>query len=644
MLQDCYTRRVPPGAATAPDKLRSRDPASQPAGTRTRFLHAAYREIISRFVSFGLIEHPLPLMRSFVKFLEQLSKSVDCRVDDFRGIGFYVLLQDGETFYLLASREGRLRMRTASGFESLATREIPGVTELSVETTRAQKELFSDDLRDFLALYRIDATELDAPDGALDLALGGSGEEMDTLVEALEQPGVVEIGVAEKTIPLNLVSHKMLYVRFDGLVRIRDLYADTFAPSRTRATRRRLIQVVSAVVVVSLGAVWLSERLSRQDAEVVAQSASLPVAESVPTTGSGMGEVAPAATEETAEPAGDTANESQHEVVHEVVHLSLAWDKTYNQPITSTPLVSGDRVIFGGRDGNLYALSGENGSVLWRYKAAGGIGASPRVSDKRVISADYNGNVFAVGLEDGKRVWNRKLPGKVVSTPCLGDGEVLVGCYNGTAYALSVETGRVLWRLSTGARIRASAAFSDGRYYVPSYNGKLYSVTAGTGTVRWETRLEGRLSSSPAVWGSLLVIGGPKGSIYGLNTETGTIRWKYRAQGPVDAFVLQEGGKVFAGSNDKHLYCLDAASGNLLWKYETKGVILGRAVVTGDYAIFPSYDGTVYCVNLETGLEVDQFETNGPVFSSPTLGTDRVYFGNNKGKFYCLSLRGKEAS
>ncbi|MCK5618683.1 MAG: hypothetical protein KAJ17_04750, partial [Candidatus Krumholzibacteria bacterium] len=190
LLQDCYTRRVPPGAATAPDKLRSRDPASQPAGTRTRFLHAAYREIISRFVSFGLIEHPLPLMRSFVKFLEQLSKSVDCRVDDFRGIGFYVLLQDGETFYLLASREGRLRMRTASGFESLATREIPGVTELSVETTRAQKELFSDDLRDFLALYRIDATELDAPDGALDLALGGSGEEMDTLVEALEQPGV----------------------------------------------------------------------------------------------------------------------------------------------------------------------------------------------------------------------------------------------------------------------------------------------------------------------------------------------------------------------------------------------------------------------------------------------------------------------
>ena len=169
LLQDCRTS----GAATTP-------------ASRQNFLQGAYREIISRYVSFGRIEHPLPMARTLVSFLDSLSHRIDCRMDDFRGIGFFLLFQDGNEFFLLASREGRARIRTAEGFETLAAREIPGVTELPVESSSAQKELFSRDLKDFLALYRIDTTRLESPSGTLDLALGGSGEEMDTLIDALK--------------------------------------------------------------------------------------------------------------------------------------------------------------------------------------------------------------------------------------------------------------------------------------------------------------------------------------------------------------------------------------------------------------------------------------------------------------------------
>lgn len=635
LLQDCSTRRASREAPLITDKVVSNSTDHSSRATRSLFLRGAYREIISRFVSFGLIEHPLPLVRSIVKFLEQLSKAVDSRVDDFRGIGFYILLQDGETFYLLASREGRVRLKTTGGFVSLGTREIPGVTELPVETSRAQKELFSDDLRDFVALYRIDTKNLDAQDGELNVTFGGSGNEMDTMIEALQQPGVVEKGVAEKTIPLNQITHKMLYVRFDGLVRTRDLYVSTSVSTHPPGTQRRLFQVVAVIALVSLGAVWLSARLSQHEAERGVHLQETEAVQPLPNgTVGGEGDV-------TADVASLQAVTGEDE---QAVRFSLLWQKTYNQPVTSSPLVAGNRVVFGGRDGYLYALTEDEGSVLWRYKASDGIGASPKMVGGRVIAADYAGNVFAVGANDGQRIWNRKLPAKVVSTPCVGDGEVLVGCYNGTAYALSVETGRVLWRLATGARIRGSAAYADGRFFVPSYSGMLYAVTGGTGGVKWETRLEGRISSSPAVAESLLVIGGPKGSIYGLDADTGKIRWKYGAQGPVDSFVLQNGGRVFVGSNDKHLYCLDAKSGDLLWKYKTGGVVLGRAVVSGDLVVFPSYDGKIYCVNAATGEFVDRYETSGAVFSSPALGTDKAYFGNNKGKFYCVSLRGEDAS
>ena len=106
-------------------------------------------------------EHPLPLMRSLVPVLDNLSKSGEFRVNDLAGIGIFVLIQHGETFYLLASRSDKLRLRTSKGFQSPAVGGMLGVTELPFETATAQKELFSKDLREFLVLYRIQSQNLD---------------------------------------------------------------------------------------------------------------------------------------------------------------------------------------------------------------------------------------------------------------------------------------------------------------------------------------------------------------------------------------------------------------------------------------------------------------------------------------------------
>lgn len=614
------------------DSLHQESTSHQAA--RRNFLRKAYREMISKYVSFGRIEHPLPMVRSLVTFLDGLSKRADCRIDDFRGIGFYALFQDGETFYLLTSREGKSRIRTDRLFEPLATRPIAGVTELPVEPTSAQTELFSQDLRDFLALYKIETTKLEAPGQTLDLALGGSSEEMDTLLDALDQPGVIENDVPEKTILLNLISRKMLYVRFDGVVRIRELYeAEATRAYSGRGKRRSgmyALALVSVVALVSLGAVWVSERVSRLEPDAGPTVSRTTSDEAAPAE---SGESPPV------EGAGEPAEAAGPEI-----RLSLAWEKTYSQPVTSTPLVAGRMVVFGGRDKSLYALDVRDGRVLWRYRAADGIGASPTASGNNIIAADYNGNVFAVGVDDGVRRWNRKLPGKIVSTPCLGGGEVLVGCFDGKAYALSVETGRKLWEVATGAKIRASVAYGGGTFFVPSYDGKLYAVTPGSGAVRWTYGLGGPVSSSPAADSARVVVGGVDGGISALDAGSGRLQWKFTSGAAVKSFLAMADGKVFAGSNDRSLWCLDADSGSELWEFETKGVVLGRPAVFENYIVFPSYDGQVYCLNADTGEEVDRFVTNGPVFSSPAVNAGYLYVGNNKGKFYCLNLRGKEAS
>jgi outer membrane protein assembly factor BamB len=607
--------------------------------SRRNFLRNAYREIISRYVSFGRIEHPLPLVRSLVRYFDQLSRRVDCRVDDFEGIGFYALFQDGETFYLLTSREGRARVRTGRGFEPLGRREIGGVTELPVETARAQKELFSQDLKDFLSLYRVVAptTAQSGVTPALDFSLGGSGEEMDSLLEALDQPGVIETGISEKAIPLNLIRDKMMFVRFDGLLRARDFYGAGQGRKKPRKVGSRPIRVafsaVASLALISLGVLYLSERLGRPGSHTATEfSQSRPA----PTGQAGTSAAA-------ALPEGAADRPQNPEVADEPgFRFAVAWDKSYNQPVTSTPILDGGRVIFGSRDRNLYALDRINGNVSWRYRAADGIGASPALCGQRVIGADYQGNVFALGAADGHLSWKRKLPGKVVSSPCVGGAEVVVGCYNGAAYALSTKTGKVRWRVATGGRIRGTCAFADGRFFVPSYDGSLYAVKAGS--VAWRTRLGGAIDSSPAVDGNRVVVGAANGGIYGLEASTGHVVWMHRTGSAVKSFVAIIDGKAYAGSNDNCLYCLDAASGTLVWKAPTDGIVLGRAAVAGEYVLFPSYDGFVYCLNARTGERVDRFRAKGPVFSSPAIGEGQAYFGDNSGKFYCLDLHGGESS
>ena len=125
LLQDCGTDRMA-------------------VAVRRRFLQQTYRELISKYLSFGRIEHPIALMRGLVRFIEGLSKGVDCRVTDFRGIGCYVLMQDGATFYLLSTRETAVRVRVGGGvFEDVANTSRLDVRDLPFEATTSQGELFS---------------------------------------------------------------------------------------------------------------------------------------------------------------------------------------------------------------------------------------------------------------------------------------------------------------------------------------------------------------------------------------------------------------------------------------------------------------------------------------------------------------------
>jgi len=61
----------------------------------------------------------------------------------------------------------------------------------------------------------------------------------------------------------------------------------------------------------------------------------------------------------------------------------------------SSPTISGQVVLIGSSDGNLYALEKGTGSVLWRHAFGVPVLSTPCVSGNTVFAAAYDGNLYA---------------------------------------------------------------------------------------------------------------------------------------------------------------------------------------------------------------------------------------------------------
>jgi outer membrane protein assembly factor BamB len=64
--------------------------------------------------------------------------------------------------------------------------------------------------------------------------------------------------------------------------------------------------------------------------------------------------------------------------------------------VDGSPVISGDKVVFGSGDGRLYVLALETGEELWMYDVGKSIISSPAVVDGRVYigANDYRLYVF----------------------------------------------------------------------------------------------------------------------------------------------------------------------------------------------------------------------------------------------------------
>jgi outer membrane protein assembly factor BamB len=101
----------------------------------------------------------------------------------------------------------------------------------------------------------------------------------------------------------------------------------------------------------------------------------------------------------------------------------------------SSPAVTDDLVVVGGRDMLVHALRRDNGQRVWTFKTLGEVDSSPAICGDKVIVGSVDGRLYMLRLADGQEIWSYELGQPVVSSPAVAQGVVVVGCDDGYVYA-----------------------------------------------------------------------------------------------------------------------------------------------------------------------------------------------------------------
>lgn len=147
------------------------------------------------------------------------------------------------------------------------------------------------------------------------------------------------------------------------------------------------------------------------------------------------------------------------------------------QASLSAPLPQQEAVWFRATDEGTLFRMGVSPTVSWTFETGGKIRTTPVLAGDLVYVGSRDGNVYAVDTDSGDEVWRFETGGKVDSSPAVADGVLYVGSADHHVYALAAETGEELWAFETAGEVVSSPAVVDGTVYVGSNDGSVYALT-----------------------------------------------------------------------------------------------------------------------------------------------------------------------
>lgn len=128
--------------------------------------------------------------------------------------------------------------------------------------------------------------------------------------------------------------------------------------------------------------------------------------------------------------------------------LTLKSQYSLASPISSFPLVIGNFIYFGTKDGYFYCLDMRNNfpKICWKSKLANTARFDSPIFYQGFIYVSDHVNCYALDMYTGKKMW--ELNGQEMTSPTIFQEIMYIGDAN-TLYALTPKNGQQLWHIKT---------------------------------------------------------------------------------------------------------------------------------------------------------------------------------------------------
>ena len=292
-----------------------------------------------------------------------------------------------------------------------------------------------------------------------------------------------------------------------------------------------------------------------------------------------------------------------------------------------------------------FGLLGQDKSV----DASKGFGGGIAYDNGRVFVTTGFGTIFALSANDGRLLWKKTVDVPVINAPVAVNGRVFVSSEDNHFYALDEGDGHQLWDhqgISESASIleSTSAAVADQYVLVPYSSGELYALRADNGRPAWNDMLT-RSGTNTALSELDDIAGRPvadrdmvfaishSGIMVAININTGDRVWSRDIGGIQTPWVA--GDYLYVLTTDSKLLCLQRKDGSVRWMTQldrwtdadrNRPIVWSGPVLISNRLILASSDGYAVSISPYTGRTLGRMEIPDGTTIAPVVANGMLYF------------------